>query len=212
MSRPTTLRSRPRVARAARAAHRACLAAAAALAIMLVPAAPPLGAQSPAASPLLPDSGTRVRIDAAGRVRVVGTLVRRDSAAFVVRKDDGALLTVPTDVARALWVSRGRTDRTERALRGAGVGFLTGAVLAGAAVLVLADDLASDCDGCIMGAPVVGLGIAGVLVTTTAIGGVLGAAGAGERWQRVPWPPGARLGFAPGAGGGTVMVHLALPR
>jgi hypothetical protein len=129
---------------------------------------------------VLPQSSTPFR----------GTLQQVDSGTLVVRPDGiDMLLPLGLDTLRSLKVASGRRNRAHAALRGAGRGFRTGAVIGlvvtGLVVLMEGDS----CDGCTLSGGVTAamLSVVGT-IGLGVVGGVAGAISPGENWHDVPLP------------------------
>ncbi len=146
-----------------------------ALSIVAVPAAR-LGAQDSTA----PGAGRRVRLWAPKPT--VGTLIRADSAAFVILKSDGDTLSVPSRTVRWAEISRGLRRRTiDGATVGAGLGSLVGVIVATAVYLP------RGCALCIAGEPELMIGGATVGGLVGGIAGALvGSRLRTDRWERLP--------------------------
>ena len=162
----------------------ACLAAAAFL------DAAPIGAQSPAAGPLVPAVGARVRVSSASSLPVIGTLVRAtpDTLVLVPERGGGALALARADLG-SFEVSRGRPSR----VRAAAPWALGGALLWGLAFAVVEtgpctpDMTRAECEDAS------NRSVASNAAGGAALGAVLGGAfGAlfrrGERWQAATFP------------------------
>lgn len=182
------------------------------LAVALLAAAP-LSAQP--ASPTLPDSGARVRIVRARAFDVVGTLVARDSARWLVRTMRGDTVAFVPGRGRRLDVSTGTLSPGAAFMRTARP---TWRVLGTATlVAVIATELADDDDPvegcwgpCLSDSGWVALGGLGITAYGGLIAGIVGL-GLRDRWERVPLPADARLGVIATPHGPGIGVRMALP-
>ena len=160
----------------------------AALGLLLAgPGAPPVGAQR--ADALVAGARVRVRPSHAPPSRVVGTVVRSDSAMLVVQPSDGAppLAFVWRDV-REVAVSTERRTWPEAfgrgALRGALVGGAVGLVATGAMAVY---EYRNPCDCFIPGTVVVGAYSVAFTAVTALVGGAIGVTRR-DVWRRVRPP------------------------
>ena len=154
-----------------------------------------LPAQAPDTSRLA--EGARVRVEAPALFagRRVGSVAAMRGDTLLLRVRDRAV-AVPLARVERIEVRRGDRRRGAGALRGMGIGLLSGIAVGLAYARI--DETSEPCgDGpCGIGYfiyPILGGG-AGL-----ALGGVLGAAAGWQRWERVPLP--ARVGLAPRRGG-----------
>lgn len=135
--------------------------------------------------------GVRVRatMDIPKR-RIIGSLVRVDSAGLYVAPDAGGLLAfVPFDSLSRLERNIGTRSRGQAFGRGAKIGFFVGAGVGVVATsIAVATDLRSSSEIMIPASLIVGAFSVGLTVTTTLAGGALGLT-ARDRWQQVQLPP-----------------------
>lgn len=179
-------------------------------ALSFVPDAP-LSAQEP--EMVLPlAAGQRTRVTYRQRLRpTFGEFVSADSQALAMRDQrSNYVLTIPWEHVARLDASVGQRSASRSVGRGLALGFLSGAGLGAMALIVvelIGTEKKCSCDAT---APIRNLTIAATPVTTV-LGGVLGAVGGREIWQRVPTPdnpsrltigplPGGNVGFAFGFG------------
>lgn len=155
-----------------------------------------------------PVVGDRVRIKADARTlaggSTIGTLVSTSEDSVVIDAD-GGLLYIPAASVRRLDVSRGRRNRGTGLLRGAGGGLLIGGV-AGAVIgaATYEECRSEEFLGCLLSptSPAESAMWGGFVVGVVGavIGGVVGLASPGERWQRTSWAQ--SVSVVPAAGGG----------
>lgn len=156
--------------------------------------------------------GTRVRVAAAHRGdAITGVVVRHSSDSLILRSDkDSGTVALPTAQLSRLEVSRGR--RTQK-VRGAGIGFLSGAVIGALVGLATYED--PSCSGeawvCLDFGPQFDAAVGATLLG--GVGALVGTMmGSRERelWRPAPASPGwdARLGIGPARGGVALTASL----
>lgn len=159
---------------------------------LLLPLAAPVAQQAPTLA-----RGARVRVIAPDR-RVVGQLESIDSAAIVVRRQNGEIVTVARAERTRVDVSAGPGSCSPGRRGGCvALGFLGGAVV-GIGVGAIA---VSGCDGELCGLYYLVTVPAGALLGT-----IVGAVVGGEHWKRAETP--ARITFAPDDRGKAVRVGV----
>jgi hypothetical protein len=175
-------------------------------------AATPLAAQP--MSPALPDSGARVRIVRARAFDVVGTLVARDSARWLVRTMRGDTVTFVPGHGRRLDVSTGTLSPGAafmRTARPVATILATATLVATVATEVAESDDDSACMAlCFSDAAVVAVSGAAATLYGGLVAGVVGLT-LRDRWERVPLPADARLGVIATPGGAGIALRVALP-
>jgi hypothetical protein len=153
----------------------------------------------PAQEASLAQPGQRVKVRSPD---ARGVFVVQSAAAdtLVLAASNGGTHVVPVASISRFEVSAGERTRLESFGRGAGFGFLIGAVIGGGLGLTSGNDgiFSAGETALILGTFTGGVG--------AIIGGALGAANPGERWRRVPV---RRVTVAPSSGGFAAAVSLA---
>lgn len=180
------------------------------VALSFVPDAPLPAQESEMVFPLA--AGQHARVTYRQRLRpTFGEFVSADSQALAIRDQrSNYVLTIPWEHIARLDASVGQRSASRSVGRGLALGFLSGAGLGTMAFIVVEVIGTEEKCRCDATAPIRNLTIVATPVTTV-LGGILGAVGDREIWQRVPTPaapprltigpvPGGNVGFALGFG------------
>lgn len=174
------------------------------VALSFVPDAPLPAQESEMVPPLA--AGQRTRVTYRQRLRpTFGQFVSADSQALAIRDQrSNYVLTIPWEHIARLDASVGQRSASRSVGRGLALGFLSGAGLGTMAFIVVEVIGTEEKCRCDATAPIRNLTIVATPVTTV-LGGILGAVGDREIWQRVPTPvtpPRLTIGPVPGGGVG----------
>jgi hypothetical protein len=138
-------------------------------------------------------TGDKVRLTPSGAGRFQATVLEVQPDALVVRLGSGVPQRIPTSGLKRLEVARGRRGHV---LQGALIGFVPGFAFGAYAGRALdCSDQGSDCTE-LDAAVATGLMLGGL---SAAVGGLVGLAVRGDRWQKVELSasrPGPRIGAA----------------
>ena len=168
------------------------------LALSLLPNATLSAQDSAAVAPLAPGQRARVFLRDV-RHPVIGEFVSADSQAIVVRRSDEEMIWLGWANIVRLDASVGQHSSGRNFARGMAVGFLSGVVIGGIAILI-AEAGEDECCGDPAGSAKVATYLGTPVMTL--LGGMMGLAADRDKWQRVPLsgtPP--RLTILPLPGG-----------